>query len=334
MIDIIAEIGQAHDGSLGLAHSYIDAVSKTGVNAIKFQTHIAEAESSDYEKFRVNFSYEDSSRKDYWKRMEFTKEQWIGLKKHCDDVNIEFLSSPFSVEAVRLLEKIGVKRYKLGSGEINNILLIENIIRTQKPVIISSGMSSYKEIDFTVDLLKKKNVDVSLLQCTTSYPTKSGEWGLNLIADLYERYKIPIGYSDHSGDIFACLAATALGAKLLEFHAVFDKEMFGPDSTSSLTMKEIRKLVLGVKQISYDINKGVNYKSDNSNFFELKNMFEKSLCVNKDLKKGDIINFDDLESKKPANIGIKASDFKNIVGKKLIKDLKKWDFISYDDINN
>ena len=110
--------------------------------------------------------------------------------------------------------------------------------------------------------------------------------------------------------------------------------MFGPDSTSSLTMKEIRKLVLGVKQISYDINKGVNYKSDNSNFFELKKMFEKSLCVNKDLKKGDIINFDDLESKKPANIGIKASDFKNIVGKKLIKDLKKWDFISYDDINN
>ena len=121
---IIAEIGQAHDGSLGFLHSYIDAVSKYNIDIIKFQTHIAEAESSIHEDFRVNFSYEDKSRYDYWKRMEFSLDQWIEIKKHCDDKNIEFMSSPFSLAAVNLLNKIGVNRFKIGSGEISNYLMI------------------------------------------------------------------------------------------------------------------------------------------------------------------------------------------------------------------
>ena len=109
---IIAEIAQAHEGSLGIAHSYIDALSETGVNAVKFQTHIAEAESSVFEPFRVKFSYEDNTRIDYWKRMEFTPEQWKGLKEHCDEVGLEFMSSPFSLAAVELLESVGIQKGK------------------------------------------------------------------------------------------------------------------------------------------------------------------------------------------------------------------------------
>ena len=131
---IIAEIGQAHEGSLGILHSYIDALEDTGVDAIKFQTHIAEAESSEYEPFRVKFSYEDATRYEYWKRMEFTLEQWKGIKKHCDEVGLEFISSPFSNMAVDWLEELGVQKYKIGSGEVNNYLMLEKIAKTGKDI--------------------------------------------------------------------------------------------------------------------------------------------------------------------------------------------------------
>ena len=120
----IAEIGQAHDGSLGIAHSFIDALANSGVDIIKFQTHIAEAESSKNEDFRINFSFEDKNRFDYWKRMEFSKEQWIDLKNHCEQVGLEFMSTPCSIEAANLLNEIGVKRFKVGSGDVSNRLLL------------------------------------------------------------------------------------------------------------------------------------------------------------------------------------------------------------------
>ncbi|AUC79537.1 N-acetylneuraminate synthase [Nonlabens sp. MB-3u-79] len=333
-MDIIAEIGQAHEGSLGIAHSYIDALALTGVTAVKFQTHIAEAESSEFEDFRVKFSYEDKTRFDYWKRMEFTTEQWAGLKKHCEDKNLEFISSPFSNKAVDLLEKIGVQRYKIGSGEVSNYLMLEKIIKTGKPILLSSGMSSYDELDKTVAFINNKGNNLSIFQCTTSYPSISGEWGLNLIPSFINKYNVPIGFSDHSGDIYACLAATTLGASLLEFHVVFDKQMFGPDANSSLTISEIKKLTNGVIQISNDLKSNSNFKRDNSKFADLKTIFEKSLAVNKDLKSGNIITFDDLEAKKPSTMGITAKEFESIVGRKLKTDLNKWDFIQKNNLQD
>lgn len=327
---IIAEIAQAHDGSLGILHSYIDALSKCGVDAIKFQTHIAEAESSEYEKFRINFSYEDKTRYDYWQRMEFTKTQWLEIKSHCEDVGLEFMSSPFSNAAVDLLEKLHVKRYKVGSGEVNNLLILEKIAKTGKPLIISSGMSSFQELDETINFLKPFKNPLSVLQCTTAYPNVSKDWGLNMIEELKNKYNFPIGFSDHSGDIHACLAATALGAEILEFHVVFDKRQFGPDSSSSISIDQTKELVKGVREISISLNNPVN-KSDNTRFLDLKNMFEKSLAVNKRLMKGEVISFDDLEAKKPANIGVPASDYKNIIGKVLNNNKDKWDFIKKED---
>lgn len=328
---IIAEIAQAHDGSLGIAHSFIDALKDTGVDAVKFQVHIADAESSIYEKFRVKFSYEDATRFDYWKRMEFTMDQWAGLKKHCEDCGMEFMASVFSNAAVDLLENLGVKRYKIGSGETSNLLIINKIANTGKPVILSSGMSSYEELDKAVDLLKARNSEVSILQCTTSYPTAPEQWGLNVIKELRDRYQVPIGFSDHSGEIYACLAATALGAEIIEFHVTFDKKMFGPDSQASLTLTQVRQVVDGIRQIRKSIFNKVD-KNNLSAFTDLKNIFEKSLAVNRNLKSGTVITEDMLEAKKPKGYGIDASEYMNVTGRKLKNDLRAWDFIKYDDL--
>ena len=309
---IIAEIAQAHEGSLGIAHSYIDALANTGVHAVKFQTHIAAAESSIHEPFRVKFSYEDETRFDYWKRMEFTGEQWSGLKSHCEEKGLEFISSPFSCAAVDLLENLGVSTYKIGSGEVSNLLMLEKIARTGKKIILSSGMSSLDELDSTIEFLKPFGNHLSVMQCTTAYPTVAGQWGLSQIQVLKERYGLPTGFSDHSGNIFACLAATALGASILEFHTVFDKNMFGPDAKASLTISEISKLVQGVNEITKDLHSEINKESSES-FADLKKIFQKSLAVNKDLEAGHIITIDDLESKKPAGYGINAGDFKKIL---------------------
>lgn len=329
---ILAEIAQAHDGSLGMAHAYIDAVAKTGCNAIKFQTHIAEAESSIHEPFRVKFSKQDITRMDYWKRMEFTLEQWKEIKQHCDEVGLEFMSSPFSNAAVDLLEEVGVERYKVGSGEVNNFVLLEKIALTKKPVIISSGMSSYLELDNTIAFLKSRNVHFSILQCTTAYPTQPKEFGLNVIQELKNRYQVSIGFSDHSSSTEACIAATALGAEILEFHVVFDKEMFGPDAKASLTMEETTQLVKAVNNIEIALQNPVE-KSDNSKFDGLKSIFEKSLAVNKDLKKGHILSFSDLETKKPKGFGILASEYEKVIGKKINKDLNQWDFLNDVDLS-
>lgn len=328
---IIAEVGQAHDGSLGILHSYIDALSKTGVDAVKFQTHIAEAESSKYEPFRTKFSYVDKTRYDYWKRMEFTLDQWKEIKAHCDEVGIEFMSSPFSNKAVDLLEEVGVKRYKVGSGEINNFLLLEKIAKTRKPVIISSGMSSWNELSDSVEFLRSFGTEISILQCTTSYPTKPGQWGLEIIPQLKEKYSVPIGFSDHSGVIHSSVAAVALGAEIVEFHIVFDKEIFGPDSKSSLNFQETKKAVEAIRDLEKEFGKE-HVKEINDDLNKLKSMFEKSLAVNKSLKKGDAITFDDLEGKKPKGYGINANEFKNVIGKRVKEDLSQWGFINWDDL--
>lgn len=330
---IIAEIGQAHDGSLGILHSYIDAIATTGVDAIKFQTHIAEAESSSAEPFRVNFSYEDATRYDYWHRMSFSKDQWIGIKKHCEEVGLEFMSSPFSQAAVDLLEDIGIVRYKIGSGEVNNFLMLEKIAKTGKPIILSSGMSSFAELDLAVKFLKSFGNDLTILQCTTSYPTPAERVGLNVITELKERYPdLKIGLSEHTSKIYTGIAAVALGAEVLEFHAVFDRRIFGPDAKSSLTIDEISELVKGIRFLEQSLQHPID-KNDNSAYTDLKKIFEKTLAVNKELKKGHVLRFEDLEAKKPAKMGISAADFRGVIGKVLKRDMGRYEFLGEGDFD-
>ncbi len=330
-VEIIAEIAQAHDGSLGLAHSYIDALVGSGVDTVKFQMHIAEAESSEFEQFRVNFSYEDKTRYDYWKRMGFTLEQWQGLKQHCEDKGFQFICSPFSMMAVDWLEKLNVKRYKIASGETNNLLMLDKICRTGKPILLSTGMSSYDDIQQAVTFIQEhKGIFDGVFQCTTAYPTPAEKYGLNVIPELKARLNCKVGLSDHSGEIYAGLAAVALGAEMLEMHVVFDKHMFGPDAKSSLTIQEFKLLVEGTRKIETALKNPVD-KNRTEGFSELKVMFGKSLAINKELHAGHIISMDDLETKKPGNLGIPASEYQRILGRKLNKNIQAASFLNESD---
>lgn len=333
-IYIIAEVGQAHDGSLGILHSYIDAVARTGADAIKFQMHYADAESSDLEQFRINFSYEDQTRYDYWKRMELTYEQWVNVKEHCNQVNLDFIVSPFSLKAVNYLERLGVKYYKIASGEIENYLMLEKISKTNKPLFISTGMSNYSEIKNTLDTLDRygANKNRLLFQCTTSYPTSPETLGLNVIEELKKQFNYDVGLSDHSGLIYPSIASVCFNIKAIEAHIVYDKSMFGPDSKSSLTPDDFKKMVDGVRYIEQSLNRPV--EKNKLNFNEMKVLFGKSLSLNKDKSKGEIILKSDLESKKPLNGGVPAKDFELILGQKTKRPLRKGEFINFDDIEN
>jgi len=328
---IIAEIAQAHDGSLGILHSYIDALEGTGVDAVKFQTHIANAESSIDEPFRIKFSYEDKTRFDYWHRMEFTADQWKGIKEHCEQKGLEFISSPFSIAAVDLLESIGVKRYKIGSGEVTNHLLLKRIALTSKPVILSSGMSTLHELDQAINLFKEHSSEITLLQCVSAYPARPEIWGLNMIQELKERYNVSTGYSDHSGGIYACLAAAALGAEVFEFHVTFHKKIFGPDTSSSVLIDDVKRLTDGIAQIQLALNHPT-LKQASDELGVLKNAFEKSLAVNSFLPAGTVIQFEHLEAKKPKSCGIDAAGYQSVIGRKLKVDKQPWEFLSGHDL--
>ena len=210
-------------------------------------------------------------------------------------------------------------------------LLLEKVARTKKPIILSSGLSSYVDIENAINFLKPFGNDISVLQCTTKYPTQAKDIGLNVISEMKNKFNIKVGLSDHSGEIFPSLAATSLGANILEFHAVFDKRMFGPDSTSSLEIDKIAELVKGVRFIESSLSNKID-KNDFNDKRSLKQMFGKSLSVNKDLEQDSIIIFDDLEAKKPEGYGIPAMNYQKVIGKKLNKKLVCWSFLNEDDL--
>ena len=330
---VIAEVAQNHDGSLGTAHAYIDAVAKTGAHAVKFQTHLAEAESSPGEPWRVKFSRQDATRFDYWKRMEFTEEQWFGLADHARQAGVAFLSSAFSTPAVELLEKIGVPAWKVGAGEITNLPMIERMARTGKPVLLSSGLASWQELDAAVRVVRKQGADAGVFQCTSMYPCPPEKLGLNVLADLRQRYACPVGLSDHSGTIYAGLAAAALGAEMLEVHATFSRECFGPDVAASVTTAELSELVRGVRFIRTALTHDVDKQQMAGELEDVRRIFSKSLVAARDLAIGSAIAESDLTLKKPGN-GIPAARLPEIVNRKLRRAVAAGTFLSEEDFQN
>lgn len=332
---IIAEVAQAHDGSLGTAHAYIDAVAKTGADAIKFQTHMAAEESSIDEPWRVKFSYQDETRFDYWKRMEFTAEQWLGLKKHTDEAGLVFLSSPFSVAAVRLLDEIGVPAWKIASGEVNSLYLIEEMVRTRKPIILSSGMSYTEELDERAAYLDKAGVQWALLECTTAYPTRPEQIDLAQMVLYKERYGCATGLSDHSGTIYPALAAAALGADIIEVHVCFSREIFGPDVCASLTTDELTTMTEGVRFIErmQKVRQGKlsGKGTRTAELEELRTMFGKGIAARIDIRQGDLFTTENITFVKPAK-GIGAQAYKRVLKSTAAHDIAAGTFLEDTDI--
>jgi len=327
---VVAEIAQAHDGSLGILLSMVEAAAACGVDAVKFQVHIAHAESGPEEPFRVPFSPVDRTRFDYWKRMELPEQAWRAVRDRCVALGVEFMATPFSCAAVDLLHGLGVRRMKIGSGDAANPLLLRRAAAACPEVILSTGLATDQELDASVSLLRGLGVEVGLLHCTTRYPTPAEAVGLQGIDALRRRHGCPAGLSDHSGSVFAGLGAAALGAAMVEVHVTFDRRMFGPDAAASLDFGDLRTLVEGVRWVR---TASVARDQEATPGLEsLRSTFGRSLSVCRDMRAGETIRLEDLECRKPAGVGLPVTDLDRVLGKTLRRPKTAWSPLLQEDL--
>ncbi len=328
---IIVEIAQSHNGDIGEAERYIDAAAAAGAHSVKFQTHIAAEESTIHEPWRVQFSTQDKSRFDYWKRMEFTVEEWRALRALTHELGMKFISSPFSDKSVELLDSIGADALKVASGELNNPYLIRAIAETGLPVLVSSGMSYMAELDEVADVLRRAGVEFVIMQCTTMYPTPPEKVGVELLTLYAERFECPVGLSDHSGTIYPSLVATSLGAAALEVHVTFSREEAGPDVSSSLTFDEVRQLAAGVRFIETMRANPVDKDAMAEELNTMRNLFTKSVVAKGPIAAGTVLSEELLTVKKPGS-GIPAAQLPTLIGRKVTQDLDADALIDENDL--
>ena len=328
---VIAEVGLAHDGSLGLAHAFIDEAARGGADAVKFQTHIAAAESTPAEPFRVKFSRQDATRYEYWQRMEFTEGQWQGLAGHARDKGLLFLSSPFSVEAVELLTRVGMPMWKIASGEVGNVPLLDAMIATRRPILLSSGMSDLAELDRSTARVQQAGLPLAVMQCTTAYPCPPERIGLNMLPAFRERYKCLVGLSDHSGTIYPGIAAAAIGCDVLEVHITMSRGMFGPDVPASVTIEELRQLVDGVRFVERMRANPVDKEAAARDTAPLRAIFTKSLVARQPLPAGTVLAAAHVAAKKPGT-GIPTDRLPEVIGRRLRRDLAPDELIRDEDL--
>ena len=328
---VIGEVAQAHDGSLGAAHAYVDAIAAAGAGAVKFQTHLAEAESTPAEPWRVHFSRQDATRLDYWRRTSFTAEQWAGLRTHAVDRGLRFLSSPFSLKAARMLEAIGVDAWKIASGEVGNADLLDFMLATGKPLLLSTGMSSIAEVDAAVAQFLRAGAEFAVLQCTSKYPCPPEEVGRNLLSWFRDRYRCAVGLSDHSGYIYPGLAAVAAGAKAIEVHVTFSRECFGPDVAASITTAELRQLVEGTRFIERMMSNPVEKDRIAAELEPVRNIFQKSIVARQDLPAGMILRPEHLALKKPGT-GLPGARLPEVIGRRLARALEADEMLRESDL--
>lgn len=316
MMHIIAEVGSVHDGSFGNALKLIEAAAQSGADTVKFQTHIAEAESLADAPAPAYFR--DEPRLAYFRRTAFNEQEWRRLAEHAKTQGLGFLSSPFSLEAVELLENVGVSAYKIPSGEVTNIPLLELVAKTGKPVLLSSGMSNWRELDAAVAALKDGG-PLTIMQCSSIYPCPPERVGLNVLGEMQRRYGVSVGYSDHTLGIAAPLAAAACGASVIEKHFTFSKLMYGSDAKHSMEPGEFRAMATALREIWGMLGNPVD-KDDLSPYLEMKRIFEKSVVTATAIAAGNRIERKMLVFKKPGD-GIPAAAYHTLIGRTVKRDL-------------
>jgi N,N'-diacetyllegionaminate synthase len=263
--------------------------------------------------------------------MEFTEEQWRGLAEHCRERNVVFISSPFSLEAVDMLERIGQPLWKIPSGEPSNTQLLDRILDTGAPVLLSTGMSPFAETDAAVARVQARRVPVGVFQCTTAYPCPPERIGLNLITEYRERYGCWVGLSDHSATIYPGLAAATIGADMLEVHVALSREMFGPDVIASVTTAELRQLVEGVRFIERMRAHPVDKDASAEETAPLRRLFMRSLVSRHALPAGTVVTREHLAIKKPGT-GLDPSSIDDVVGRRLRRDVQVDQVLTAEDI--
>ena len=325
---VIAEIGSVHDGSFGNALRLIDTAADCGAGAVKFQTHIAQAETLRDAPLPPYFQGEP--RFEYFQRTAFRSEQWVQLMSHAEERGLLFLSSPFSVEAVELLESIGISQYKIPSGEVTNLPMLSVIADTGKPVLLSSGMNSFSEVDQAVKLFVRSGNRLTVLQCTSEYPCPYEQVGLNVMLEFQERYATPVGLSDHTLDNYSSFAAVTLGASVIEKHLTFSRRMYGSDAKNSLEPAEFLDLTRGIRAIETMLGNPVD-KNDIGRFGQMKEIFQKSVTSLIDIGAGTTITREMLGIRKPGT-GIPAAKIDKVVGTRAVRAIQANRVIGWNDL--
>ena len=322
---IIAEAGINHDGDIQRAHEMIDAAADAGADCIKFHTHLVNHEMLDLDD---TASYLNESQYQLIQRVELSIEDHLELKEHAERKKIFFLSTPFSREAADLLGRINVGAFKVGSGELTNTPLMEHLSKFNKPLIVSTGMSSFAEVETTIDLLNKLNVNFGLMQCTSRYPTPPSEVHLGVIKRYIDKFKIPVGLSDHSAVSYTVFASIALGVSMVEKHFTISRNWSGPDQQSSLEPQEFKDLVQGVRDIEKALD---DIKEVHEEELGLQKIFRASVVSIKPIPKGKTISEDMVWVKRPG-YGIPACELNNVIGRKTKEYLGPNQLLKWDDL--
>lgn len=320
-VTIIAEAGVNHNGDIGLAHQMIDAAKKAGADIIKFQTAKPElviskfAEKADYQKVTTGTN---ESQLEMCRKIHLKFEDYVELKKHCEEVGISFLSTPFDLPSIEFLSELGCEIWKIPSGEITNMPYLIKIAKTGKPVLLSTGMCTLQEIRTTVDLLKANGCgEITLLQCTTEYPAPYDEVNLNTLSTLKNEFHCSVGFSDHTKGIVVPLAAVAMGAEVIEKHFTLDKNMTGPDHKASIEPDELKALVDGIRII--ELAKGSAEKNPTPSEIKNRDIARKSIVAARDIKCGEQFTEENITSKRPGN-GISPMKWNEVIGKTASRD--------------
>lgn len=324
---VIAEIGMTHDGSFGLATQLTQSAIDSGVDIVKYQWHIAEAETLKDAPAPSYFTNE--SRFEYFTRTEFSVEEFKGLVQQCHEHGVLACISVFSLESVDRVVESGADIIKIPSGEISNVPLLRKVAATGLPVVMSSGMSDWQEIDRAVEIFKPLD-QFCLVQCSSIYPCPPENAGLNLITEMQKRYDIPVGLSDHTLTSATAVAAVVLGAKIVEKHFTISKALYGPDARFSLEPHEFKQMCEDIEYVNRAMQSQIN-KDDIAQYDKMREVFTKSILVKGEVKKGDVISIDNLSFKKPGT-GISAAEIDSVLGKKVLKDLGHDEFLRWEDL--
>lgn len=313
---IIAEAGVNHNGDISLAKKLINEAVEAEVNAIKFQTFISKnlvskvAKKAEYQIENTKNSTE--SQLEMIEKLELSFNEFIELKEYCDKKGIEFLSTAFDFESIEFLKKLGMKTWKIPSGEITNLPYLRKISEVADRIIISTGMSNLEEIEQALKILNKDKDKITILHCNTEYPTPMKDVNLKAMNLIKEKFEVEVGYSDHTLGIEIPIAAVALGAKVIEKHFTLDKTMEGPDHKASLEPGELKRMVECIRNIELAL--GEEKKEASPSEVKNKEIARKSIVAKSNIKKGEIFSEDNLTVKRPGN-GISPMEWDNVIGK-------------------
>lgn len=325
---VIAEAGVNHNGSLELAKMMAFEAKKAGADCVKFQTFISEnlvTKEAVKAAYQIENTDNNESQYNMLKSLELSFENFVELKDYCDEIDIDFMSTPFDMDSIEFLDSLDMNMWKIPSGEITNWPYLVRIAQTGKDIIMSTGMSSIEEVKDAVELLKENGCGkLTILHCTTQYPAPYEECNLNAIDTLRKEFNVEVGYSDHTKGIVIPVAAVAKGALVIEKHFTLDRNMDGPDHKASIEPHELKKMVDMIRIVESSLGDGVKKasKSECAN----KNVVRKSIVAKCDIKEGEMLTETNITTKRPGT-GINPMNWKRVIGTKAICDFHQDELI-------